>query len=136
MEGAMEARRYMTGAKARPVILALEPRLMFDGAAVAERDNAVAPTATSESPAAELKEVAFIDTGLPDAHTLAASLRPHGHRRPPVHFRRQRPRRHLQDRRYGHRDLARKAASPSRSPCSTQCNGPARSRRIKWGKFE
>jgi len=69
--------------------MALEPRLMFDGAAVATADAATddgshktvapdpAPVAapTEHSAPAERKEVAFIDATLADAKTLASSLR-------------------------------------------------------------
>ncbi|CDL01236.1 conserved protein of unknown function [Magnetospirillum gryphiswaldense MSR-1 v2] len=81
--------------KRRPLIMALEPRIMFDGAAVADvahatqdavADMVVAATLPDTPPAIEVraadqaqnqgrKEVAFIDSAVADIPTLVASLR-------------------------------------------------------------
>ncbi|WP_158497726.1 DUF4347 domain-containing protein [Magnetospirillum gryphiswaldense] len=63
---------------ARPLIMALEPRLMFDGAAVDTAIHAlsVADSPQTAAPAPPVRnEIAFIDGGLKDLNILAQGMR-------------------------------------------------------------
>jgi len=74
--------------KKKPLISALEPRILFDGAAVATaadtldnssfynapEDNSAIPAAVESSPSNDKKEIAFVDSGVEDYQTLIDGL--------------------------------------------------------------
>lgn len=88
-------RRIHQSRGSRTRLLKLEPRLLFDGAALVAADDAVSSTDSQLHPAvaesassiehppalapevpAPAREIAFVDRSIPDAQTLAAGVRP------------------------------------------------------------